>query len=286
MNKIFALGIVIVFSQNSSAQDLVKLSRFKETFHEYNLDNIKNNDWDDVTEKSITQIIPDKCNRRYKGEDSVVVDGEIIYCKKVKMKSITMKEFSVIQTLNKQNPLKQAIEENVDELLNSIFMDIDKLIAVGEKVISIIDAGKPVVTNKPLIVSVLPKTNDKDFAFSEMTNWSLPKTALFKVAYRNGWGSEVVTFNYSVSFQYNGNYNGKGKYLHGIRVTAKNINVSWGFDLSANSELLAISNIGSKENPVAAATVEINYTIKNQLKSISTAESFFMDGQGNLYKLD
>lgn len=172
-------------------------------------------------------------------------------------------------------------------MLDSVIMIVDKLIAIGQKIIPTIEKGKAVVTNTSMAaVSVLPRLETIDPVVHDMGNWSLPVTKHYKISYKNGLGSEVVSFVYSVTYQYGGTYGGKGKYLTGIRASARNINIAWGFDLDASSQLVQISNIGTTEDVVAAATIEISYTVKNWTRTITTIESFFVAGDNRLYKLD
>jgi hypothetical protein len=169
----------------------------------------------------------------------------------------------------------------------TVIMVVDKLIAIGEKFAPIVKAGKAVVKNNPMSpISVLPRTDLKDFAVYDMGQWSIPVSRHYKISYKNGWGAEVVSFVYSVSFQFNGRANGKGRYLTGVRASATSIVIGWGFDLDASSQLIQISNVGTQENVVAGATLEMTYTVKNWLSTITTAESFHLTGDGQFYKLD
>jgi hypothetical protein len=171
--------------------------------------------------------------------------------------------------------------------LGGAILIIDQLIAIGQKIQPAIDKGRAVVNNNPMAaVSVLPRIDSNDSVLEDMGGWSVPVTKHYKITYTNGFGSEVVSFVYSVAFQYGGQYLGKGKYLTGIRASARNITISWGFDLDASSQLIQISNIGSQQNVVAGATVEISYTVKNWTRTITTSESFFVAGDGRLFKLD
>jgi len=171
--------------------------------------------------------------------------------------------------------------------LDGVIMVVDKLIAIGQKIMPTIEKGRAVVNNNPMAaVSVLPRLDTKDPVVHDMGNWSIPVTKHYKIAYTNGFGSEVVSFIYSVTFQHGGQYEGKGKYLTGIRASARNITISWGFDLDASSQLIQISNVGTTQNVIAGATLEISYTVKNWTRQITTNESFFVSGDGKLYKLD
>lgn len=172
-------------------------------------------------------------------------------------------------------------------MLDSVIMVVDKLIAIGAKIIPTIEKGKAVVTNNSMAaVSVLPRLETIDPVVHDMGNWSIPVTKHYKIAYKNGYGSEVVSFVYSVTYQYGGTYGGKGQYLTGIRASARQINIGWGFDLDASSQLVQISNVGTTEDVVAGATIEMTYTVKNWTRTITNAVSFFVAGDNRLYKLD
>lgn len=172
-------------------------------------------------------------------------------------------------------------------MLDSVIMVVDKLIAIGQKIIPTIEKGKAVVTNSSMAaVSVLPRLETVDPVVHDMGNWSIPVTKHYEITYRNGLGSDVVSFVYSVTYQYGGTYGGKGKYLTGIRASARNINIAWGFDLDASSQLVQISNVGTTEDVIAGATIEISYTVKNWTRTITAVKSFFIAGDNRLYKLD
>ena len=171
--------------------------------------------------------------------------------------------------------------------IDTIFMVIDKLIAIGEKIIPTIEKGRPVVVNNPMsAISVLPRIDAKDPVVHDMGNWSIPVSKHYKISFNNGFGSEVVSFVYSITFQYGGTYNDKGAYLAGVRVAAKEINIAWGFDLDATSQLIQISNVGTATNVIAGATIEITYTVKNWTRNITTSKDFHVTGDGRLYQLD
>lgn len=171
--------------------------------------------------------------------------------------------------------------------LNGVIMVVDKLIAIGQKIIPTIEKGKAVVTNSPMsAVSVLPRVDAATGVALEMGGWSLPKTQHFKVNYENGYGMTVVSFVYSVTFQHSGKYKGTGAYLTGIRASARSINVVWGFDVDASSQLIQISNIGTEESVVAGATIEMAYTVKNWTRQITHYKSFFVSGKGLIMAID
>lgn len=169
--------------------------------------------------------------------------------------------------------------------LGAWIMNLEKLIAFGTKVWEIVKKGKPVVDvklGKP--ISVLPTTEDPRASFTQMSNWSAPKAARYRVEYANGFGMKVISFDYMVYFQHAGQYEGKGQYLTGVTVKASNVAVSWGFEFNASSELETISNRGSLDDPIAGATINIDYRAASVFRDISSSESFHVTGSGEILK--
>ncbi len=169
--------------------------------------------------------------------------------------------------------------------LGSIIASLDKLIALGTKVWEIIKKGKPVVNvDMGTPISILPQSDDPNMAFYQMENWSAPRAKRYRIEYKNLLGMSVIAFDYTVQFQYNGEFEGTGKYVTGLQVTASNVAVSWGFQFDASTELMSISNRGRLDNPIAAGTLQINYHASSALRDISSAETFHVTGAGEILK--
>lgn len=185
-------------------------------------------------------------------------------------------------------PTPLYIFEKSDKDLGSIIMVVDQLIALGQKIWPIIEAGRPVVTTgfAPAI-SVLPRTDESpDYvALYLMDSWSAPKQRSYLVEYKNGFGSAVISFTYNVSFQHDGQLEGVGRYLTGINVSASRIQVKWGFNFNATSSLVNITNRGPRADPIAAATVKIDYQAKSFMSEIQSSEAFHVTGDGELIQV-
>ena len=167
--------------------------------------------------------------------------------------------------------------------VNNVIMAMDKLVAIGQKIIPIISQGIAYVTNSPMTaISVVPVELSKEKVDGTMENWSLPKTNHFEINYPNALGMIVAKFVYSVTYQHGGTYQGKGQFLTGIRSAAQRINVVYGYNLDAKSKLVQISNIGKNGNVVAGAMIEMEYTVKNFSRQITTVDSFFLTGDGRI----
>jgi len=200
-----------------------------------------------------------------------------------KIASIRVEELPVVENVNLFDVKEESLNSNKD--LGTIIASLDKLIALGTKIWEIVKKGKP-ITNfkfaKP--ISVLPKTEDADIAFTQMDSWSAPMARRYKIVYSNLLGMDVISFDYTVYFQHGGSFEGVGKYLTGLTVRASNVAVSWGFEFNASSELETISNRGASSDPIAAATVRIDYQASSVLRDIQSSESFHATGAGEILK--
>lgn len=173
--------------------------------------------------------------------------------------------------------------------IGEISIIIDSLIAIGKKIWPIIDAGRPVINTNKLVpaISILPHLENPSAAvMSQMANWSVPKTRSYRVSFKNGWNSEVVGFTYTIYFQYNGSLKGVGKYVTSLKVQASEVYAAWGFNFDAVSELIGIANVGSDEAPVASGIVQVAYTVKGLINETRSAQSFYVDGAGNIQVLN
>ena len=183
--------------------------------------------------------------------------------------------------------LDKNFESVGNKNLGQVIMQARELIAFGKEIWKIIEAGRPVSSHQAMqTITVLPKDENGDAVDPlDMEGWQLPSARSYRVEYKNGFGMTVIGFTYTVMFQWGGSYDGKGKYLTGVNVVADDITVSWGFDFSAESQMVSITNTGTRANPVAAATLNIKYRAKSVVRDISSTETFYVTGSGKIGKL-
>jgi hypothetical protein len=158
------------------------------------------------------------------------------------------------------------------------------LIAFGKEVYKIIEAGKPVVTiGDTTPISVLPK-NEKGQSIDafDLENWKMPKSKKFRVVAKNGFGMKTIKFDFMLLFTYGGSYNGKGAYITGAEVSSTDVSVSWGYSLDADFKVQSIVNQGSRDNPIAAAVLQIDYKMSTVLKESRSSKKFMINGLGQV----
>lgn len=176
------------------------------------------------------------------------------------------------------------VEEYVSEKgLGEVIVVVDQLIALGKKVWPIIEAGRPVVSSRLGAISVLPLSS-RDGDASELQNWSAPRHRKYRLVYENVYGMDVVTFSFTVHYQYGGNLDGVGKYLTAVTVTANEIYVMWGFDFNAKSSLVKVTNRGTRANPVAGVTLEVSQVAKTVFTEVRRTDTFHISGDGRFVR--
>lgn len=181
--------------------------------------------------------------------------------------------------------IENTIIENNSRFITGTPFDAIILIGVGKLIYSVVKKGRPVINTNFEEFSVLPENINEDDANSlnELFTWKFPVVREYTLKFINALGMEVITFNYTINFQYGELNNGFGKYLKGIKVVPGDLSVSWGYDLDVDAKMASISNIGSSESDViAAATVIVNFKVRNLLNSINMSDAFFIDAKGGV----
>lgn len=154
------------------------------------------------------------------------------------------------------------------------------LVALGEDIYRLVVKGKPSNTTSYAPISVIPKINGQPVDLLETELWKMPVKRTYQITYRNLYRMDVVVFRYSVIFSYGGTYNGKGAYLTAVQIVPESVSTMFGFDFTATMKLGGIQNNGTRENPIAAATILIEHTVSNIIHAENKTDTFFLTGRG------
>lgn len=187
-------------------------------------------------------------------------------------------------TISEVHSINPALElPKAGSPVGEVITTVDDIIALGQRIWKIVDAGRPVINTKmSSMISILPHLEGENPSQYQMSNWSAPAAKSYRVSYKNGFNSEVVAFTFTIYFQYNGQYQGAGQYITNLKVQATEVYTAWGFDFDATSELVGIANVGSMENPIASATMQISYIVKGKINESRSVQSLYVDGAGNI----
>jgi hypothetical protein len=154
------------------------------------------------------------------------------------------------------------------------------LVALGEDIYKLVIKGKPTNTTSYAPISVIPRIDGEAVDILDTEKWTAPNKRTYEIVYENTYGMDVVTFRYSVIYSYNGSYNGTGAYLTAVQIIPEHVRTLFGFDFTATMKLGGIQNQGTRANPVAGATLLMEYTVSSLVVADNKVDSFFVTGKG------
>jgi hypothetical protein len=175
----------------------------------------------------------------------------------------------------------------VDQLDNvgKVISTARDLVALGEQIYNLVIKGKPSNTTSYAPISVIPKINGAPVDILDVEGFTMPSTRTYEIKYTNLFGMDTVVFRYTVMFSHHGSYDGKGAYITGAQIVPVTASTMFGYDFRASMKLGGLQNGGTKVNPVAAATLLLEYEVKTVLKADLSVDSFFITGKGGFKNL-
>ena len=154
---------------------------------------------------------------------------------------------------------------------------------IGEKLIQIVQAGKPVGNVTRDAVSVVPggvRTWD------QLSGWKAPITKVYSVTAKNYLNLTVIDLRLKVSAMYGGGINGRGQYLANVIVVPTSVYVLWGFSCDVWAEHRDPVNTGSESQPIAGLGFDIRYRYGSALNEQIGTQDYFVSGAGEIKELD
>lgn len=180
-----------------------------------------------------------------------------------------------------------TIEKDLGRDLGEVISVTRQIIAFGKEIYEIVKAGKPVINTEYAPISVLPVNTEfgESITATDLAGWQRPKSEKFKVTYKNGYGAEVVSFTYNVNMSPGGKFQGTGSYITNAQIVPENISVAWGYNFNAKMSLVGLTNLGTDEDPIAGATLKLNFTISTVIKEERNNMTIFVAGDGTIEQL-
>lgn len=161
-------------------------------------------------------------------------------------------------------------------------IDISQVIRIGKEVWQIVSDNKPVVEMKSQVAHALPRGIP---CWLDLESWEAPKTALYRVTYKNLLGATVTEFQYRVIYGYGGSVNNAGQFLANVTMVPAKLDVAWGFKFDANVRVGQVLNLGTKEDPKAGMEIQLNWRVRSLVSDRQETVSFFVQGDGKLIPL-
>jgi len=168
--------------------------------------------------------------------------------------------------------------------VNSTVGMIDNIVNLMDKIWGIIEKNQPVVNITTNYANAVPFGTSH---WTQLQGWSRPATKKYGFSMKNAYGSEVVKVTYQVHYTYNGNFQGKGKFLTGVTIEPLNVVTAWGYKVSLVSEVpdSTIANVGTHDEPVASMQLQLKWTAHTAVKDITSKAIYYVQGDGVLQEI-
>jgi hypothetical protein len=183
---------------------------------------------------------------------------------------------------NKSHVMADAGGVTPGEAVDMADVFVDKIINLGKKIWAVVELGRPVVNVKVDTANALPKGI---FCWADLAGWTPTQSKTYQIAYENLLGEKVVEFAFRVIYTTGGNYKGVGKYITNTTIVPAHINVAWGYNLNAKSEVPTVFNAGSTEMPVAGMNLNMQWKVDTAFRYEERAETFYVGGDGTMKHL-
>lgn len=166
---------------------------------------------------------------------------------------------------------------DVGSVLDSATVILDKIVNLGGKVWNILKKSRPVVETATVSANALPAGVR---CWYDLERWSAPQSKSYRMTYKNLFGFTVIKFDLRMIYSYGGRFEGKGRYLTNATVDFANLSVAPGmFELNADVVVPDVTNVGTKESPVAAMLFKVNWTARGLNHNQNTV-NFVVYGDG------
>jgi hypothetical protein len=175
----------------------------------------------------------------------------------------------VVRTLSDYHPQAQTRGGGEEIVI------IDQIINLGQKIWAIIEKNHPVVNINYQYANALPagvKSSSELEGFSDLVFRS------YRMYGKNLFGVTVYDVTYTLVHRYGGSYLGKGRYLENVTVLPHNVEVAWGYKVSLDVNNVSVLNVGTKDKPVGAVTMGLEFNVHTAVKSADFKSVFGFRG--------
>ena len=187
----------------------------------------------------------------------------------------------ISQELNQAMPALAPSPLDLGSIVGSISLPVT-IVNLGLKLWSFIQANQPVVNISTQSANALPQGIT---SWQQLSGWNTPMTRVFHATYKNLYGMTVIDFEYQVIYTSGGTVKGQGRYLTNVSVLPTTVTVAWGYKLNAEVSIPDVINVGTDQDPIAGAQIDVKWHVGTVFKSDDRAESYFVRGDGDLVQI-
>lgn len=173
--------------------------------------------------------------------------------------------------------------------LRPVLDNISDIIRVGREIWTIVEANRPQVDVSNQYWSAVPKGLTD---WTDLEGWDAPKGTVYRFTAKNLYGMTMVDVTYSVMRRTGGSYRDaqdrvRGEFLTGVTVEPLRVDVGSGYrlDLTARMDSSNIANVGTRENPIASMSPQLDWRVRTVLKDSQGRSLYYLTGDGQFREL-
>ncbi|MGZ3688242.1 MAG: hypothetical protein ACXWP5_10360 [Bdellovibrionota bacterium] len=195
------------------------------------------------------------------------------------MKKVILSSKVTLIALTLLGSLSASAADAPEAPLDLNFDVIDKVVNLGSKALKFVEDNHPVATVEMGTSSALPPDAGR---WENTEGWKQGWTQVLNVSVRNAFHGQMVHLAFRVHYDYDGMVGGKGHYLTNVRVVPEEVSVAWDYKVNASATVAKVTNVGTRENPVASMELSIQWTIDSPLKHSQGAQTLVIQGDGEV----
>jgi hypothetical protein len=226
---------------------------------------------DEVPLEQATKYLISSHNIKQVATDAQTQHYLKLFNEQVKLENEMDKELMAMQR-------EQDGEEESDSMISTV--QVELVLNLAQKGWTFLQDNKAVYEPQKFFGNALPQGAT---AF-DLEQWKEPVAATFLVEWKTLFGSvSAGKLKYTLSFIPGGkacdDKGNCGLYMDRITIIPTEVFIQWGFRADASVSMSSITNAGTKTNPIAAATVDLTFTLSALNKDIIN-HSFYVRADG------
>ncbi len=165
-----------------------------------------------------------------------------------------------------------------------IIVAAEKIVALGESLYTLFQKGRPTSQTRYSPISVIPRdtVTKQPVDIFELEGDADPVRKKYIVVKRNKLGNEVGRLEFLIHFTPKRSYYGSGQYITNAAIIPLKANTIFGWDLDATMQVTGVGIKGKKTNPIATATLAINYKVYSVATNWNETVVIDIEGTGKV----
>lgn len=118
--------------------------------------------------------------------------------------------------------------------------------------------------------------------WTKLSGWKTADAYIYHISYKNMFGVRIADYRFRVMYNYDGQKDGKGRYLSNVSVSPGNIDLGWGYGLESQASVQEVFNAGTDQDPIAALNIMVFWKVRSLLRELGDSLVLTIKGTGEI----